>query len=134
MNVRFPPLLFRLVCVALCTAFFYSGVSKLVDFDAALGEAAHFGLQPAWLFAAGIIVTQLGGSALTVFASGRWQALGAIALAGFTIIATPIGHAFWTMQGMDRFHNLNSFLEHIGLVGGLMLVACIAGWNRGEDG
>ncbi len=123
------PVIFRLACAALCTAFVYSGLSKLLDFDAALGESAHFGLQPAWLFAAAIIVTQLGGSALLLFARGGLQALGAVALAGFTVVATPIGHAFWTMQGMERFHNLNAFLEHIGLVGGFLLIAHLA-WSQ----
>ncbi|THD03321.1 DoxX family protein [Panacagrimonas perspica] len=126
-----PPVVFRLACAALCTAYVASGVTKLLDFDAALGEAVHFGLQPPALFAIGVILTQLVGSALTVFASGRWQALGAAALAGFTIVATLIGHPFWTMEGMDRFHNRNSFLEHIGLVGGFLLVGALAWPRRG---
>jgi transmembrane protein len=129
MTTPLPPLTFRLACAALAAAFVYSGVSKLLHFDAALGEAAHFGLQPAALFAVATIVTQLGGAAAMLLASGRLQALGATALAGFTVVATLIGHAFWTMDGMERFHNLNSFIEHIGLVGGLMLVAALA-WPR----
>ncbi|MGQ0699894.1 MAG: DoxX family protein [Panacagrimonas sp.] len=120
------PWVLRLASAALCTAYVYSGVSKLLNFDAALGEAAHFGLNPPAVFAIAVILTQLGGSALTVFASGRWQALGAVALAGFTVVATVIGHPFWTKEGMDRFHNRNSFLEHIGLVGGFLLVAALA--------
>ncbi len=42
---------------------------------------------------------------------------------GFTVVATVIGHAFWTMQGVERFHNLDAFPEHAGPVGGLLLVA-----------
>lgn len=121
----------RLAALALCTAYVYSGLSKLLDFGAARGEAAHFGLHPSALFAAAIILTQLGGSALMLLARGRWQALGAIALAGFTVVATPIGHAFWTLDGMERFHNRNAFLEHIGLVGGLLLFAHLAWPGRG---
>jgi uncharacterized membrane protein YphA (DoxX/SURF4 family) len=64
-----------------------------------------------------------------VAAHGRWQAFGAIALAGFTTVATPIGHAFWAMEGIERFHDTNAFVEHIGLVGGLLLVAVLA-WPR----
>lgn len=127
--IALPSPVLRLACLLLCTAYVYSGFSKLLNFDAALGEAAHFGLNPPLLFAIAVILTQLGGSALAVLASGRLQALGAIALAGFTIVATPIGHPFWTMDGMDRFHNRNSFLEHIGLVGGFLLVAWLA-WPR----
>lgn len=127
-----PATALRLAAVALCTAYVYSGLSKLLDFAAARGEAAHFGLHPAGLFAAAIILTQLGGSALMLFGRGRVQAFGAVALAGFTVLATPVGHAFWRMQGMERFHNLNSFLEHIGLVGGLLLFAYLAWPTHGR--
>lgn len=107
----------------LCLAFVYSGIAKLADFPSAVAEQAHFGLQPAVFFAAATIVVQLGGATMVLFCHGRWRALGALVLAGFTIAATWIGHAFWTMQGMERFHNVNAFLEHAGLVGGFLLVA-----------
>ena len=129
MNVHLNPVVFRGTCAALATAFVYSGVTKLLDFDAALAEAAHFGLRPAPLFAVMVIATQLSGSALMLFARGRWQALGAVALAGFTALATPIGHAFWNLEGAARFHDTNAFVEHIGLVGGLLLVAVLA-WSH----
>lgn len=121
--------LVRLVAVMLCVAFVYSGFSKLLNFNAAMAEAAHFGLQPAALFAIATIVTQLGGSALLIAARGYWQSLGGLVLAGFTAAATWIGHAFWTMNGMARFENRNSFFEHIGLIGGFLLVAWMA-WPR----
>jgi uncharacterized membrane protein YphA (DoxX/SURF4 family) len=81
------------------------------------------------LFAALTIFVQLGGSAAVLFGRGRWAALGAAALAGFTLLATFIGHAFWNESGMERFHDLNSFLEHFGLIGGFALVA-LAELNR----
>lgn len=117
---------FWLARAGLCLAYVYSGLAKLIDFPAAIAEQQHFGLQPAALFAAATIAVQLGGSALVLFARGRLAALGAAALAGFTVIATIIGHPFWAMTGMERFHNLNAFLEHAGLVGGFMLIALIA--------
>ncbi len=133
MKLNIHPTAFRLACVALAAAFVYSGLSKLLDFDAAVAEATHFGLRPAAWFAAAVILVQLGGAALMLFASNRAQAVGAVALAGFTVVATPIGHAFWTMEGMARFHNLNSFIEHIGLVGGLLLVAHLAWQSRASS-
>ncbi len=117
---------FWLARAGLCLAYVYSGLAKLIDFPAAIAEQQHFGLQPAALFAAATIAVQLGGSALVLFARGRLAALGAAALAGFTVIATVIGHPFWTMSGIERFHNLNAFLEHAGLVGGFGLIAMIA--------
>ncbi|MGB1560044.1 MAG: DoxX family protein [Sinimarinibacterium flocculans] len=118
--------------LGLCVAFVYSGLSKLVDFPAAIAEQVHFGLRPPALFAALTIGVQLGGSALVLFASGLWRAVGACALAAFTALATPVGHAFWTMQGMDRFHHLNSFLEHLGLIGGFVTIAVLALRERRE--
>lgn len=117
---------FWLARAGLSLAYVYSGLAKLIDFPAAIAEQQHFGLQPAALFAAATIAVQLGGSALVLFARGRLAALGAAALAGFTVIATIIGHPFWTMSGIERFHNLNAFLEHAGLVGGFGLIALIA--------
>lgn len=107
----------------LCLAYVYSGVSKLFDFQGAIAEQAHFGMSPPALFAAATIATQLGGSALLLLWRGPLAALGALALAGFTLLATFIGHPFWNESGMERFADLNSFLEHFGLIGGFVLVA-----------
>ena len=114
----------------LCLAFVYSGVAKIIDWPGALAEQQHFGMQPAALFAAATIIVQLGGSALVLFTRGRIAALGALGLAAFTLLATIVGHAFWHETGMERFHDLNSFLEHFGLIGGFGLVA-LSEW-RGD--
>lgn len=121
------PLLFNalqwLARAGLCLAFVYSGISKLFDFPSAIAEQAHFGLSPPALFAAATIATQLGGSALILLWRGPLAALGALALAGFTLLATFVGHPFWRESGMERFADLNAFLEHFGLIGGFLLVA-----------
>jgi hypothetical protein len=49
-------------------------------------------------------------------------ALGATLLPGFTLVASPLGHPFWHETGMQRFADLNSFLEHFGLIGGFALI------------
>lgn len=130
MNDARRALLYWLARAALCLAFVYSGLAKLLDWSGALAEQAHFGLQPAALFAAATIAVQLGGSALVLFAPGRKAACGALALAGFTLAATLVGHAFWRETGMDRFRDLNAFLEHIGLIGGFVLVALYEGTRQ----
>jgi len=60
--------------IALASAFLIGGVQKLADFPGAVAEQAHFGLQPAWLWAAAAILVELAGSALVIF--GRWVWLG----------------------------------------------------------
>jgi uncharacterized membrane protein YphA (DoxX/SURF4 family) len=132
MNAHNPQFLTPVLWIAkvlLAIAFVYSGVSKLLNFDAAIGEANHFGLSPAPFFAAAVLATQLVGAALMLLGRGLWSAGGALALAAFTVIATVIGHPFWTMSGMEQFHNRNAFLEHLGLVGGFLLVAALD-WDR----
>lgn len=103
-----------------------SGIAKLLDLNGALAEARHFGLEPAWLVVLATIVIQIAGSVLLIL--GRWAWLGAGALGVFTAIATVIAHPFWTVTDtVARFHERNTFLEHAGLIGGLMLAAIVAG-------
>lgn len=111
--------------VLLTMPFWWSGVSKLFDFNAAIGEATHFGLQPAPLFAVAVILVQLAGSALVIAGRWTWAAVGA--LIAFTLAANVVGHAFWTIEDpMARFHDMNAFLANIGLVGGLLLAVVLA--------
>jgi Amidohydrolase family len=50
--------------------------------------------------------------------------LAALALGGFTLMATMIALRFWELSaGHERFMAANAFFEHIGLVGGFLLVA-----------
>src|SRR5262245_21167092 len=102
--------------LCLASAFIQSGVSKLVDFQSAMTEMQHFGLHPSGLFAAAVILTQLGRSAL--FLTRRYCWLGAGTLAVFTVIATVLAHRFWQFDGADRIHQMTTFFEHLGLVGG----------------
>ncbi|MFV3075633.1 DoxX family protein [Niveispirillum fermenti] len=111
--------------ILLTLPFWTSGIAKLLDLDGALAEAAHFGLQPAWATVIATLAVQLGGSAAVI--AGRLTWLGAGALGVFTVLATLIAHPFWTIADpMARFHERNIFLEHVGLVGGLILAAILA--------
>jgi transmembrane protein len=107
----------------LCLVYVYSGIAELLDFRGAIAVQARFGLAPPALFAAATIVLQLGGSALVLFGRGWAAVLGALALAGFTLAATFLGHPFWREAGAERFADFNSFLEHFGLIGGFVLIA-----------
>src|SRR5437899_4798904 len=74
-----------LAYLALCAAYLQGGLVKLSDFQGAVGEMQHFGLVPAPVFAVLVIVLELGASALILVGRLRW--LGALALAGFTLLA-----------------------------------------------
>jgi len=49
--------------------------------------------------------------------------LGALLLAAFTLAATFVANRFWDAPAPERFAMANAFFEHLGLVGGFVLVA-----------
>src|ERR1700758_1848591 len=118
------PWLLPISRIALISAFLIGGIQKLADFPAAVAEQAHFGLQPAWLWAAAAIVVELGGSALGIF--GRWGWLGAGGLGVLTAVAMLTANDFWAKSGPDRFMATNAFFEHLGLVAGLALISVLS--------
>lgn len=111
-------------CIAylgLCAPYLQGGLVKLTDFPGAIDEMKHFGMSPAPLFAVLVILLELGASAMIL--SGRLRWLGALGLAGFTLLATAIALRFWELPaGQVRFMAANSFFEHLGLVGAFLLV------------
>ncbi|MBO9708055.1 MAG: DoxX family protein [Caulobacter sp.] len=110
--------------VLLTLPYWWSALSKLGHLDAALAEAEHLGLEPAPLIVAATLIVQAFGSLAVITGKGAW--LGAGALGVFTALATLIAHPFWSLADpLERFHALNTFLEHIGLIGGFMLAAAL---------
>jgi uncharacterized membrane protein YphA (DoxX/SURF4 family) len=107
--------------LGLCAAYIQGGLTKAFDFPGALAEMKHFGLAPAAPFAVAVIVLELVASAMIL--SGRLRWLGALALAAFTFAATFMANRFWEMAPPERFGATNGFFEHLGLVGGFLLVA-----------
>ncbi|CAM3031999.1 MULTISPECIES: DoxX family protein [Sphingomonas] len=115
--------------LALCGAYMLGGVIKLTDWPGAVAEQTHFGMTPPALWAAITIAVELVGPLLIL--TGRFVWLGAGMLGVFTALAALTANAFWTMPpGPERFAATNGFFEHIGLVGGFVLVAMLAGRDR----
>ena len=110
--------------IALVSAFLIGGIQKLIDFPGAVAEQAHFGLQPAWLWAAAAIVVELVGSALVI--AGRWVWFGAGGLGVLTAVAMIAADDFWAKTGHDRFLATNGFFEHLGLIAGLVLASVLS--------
>lgn len=110
--------------VALASAYILGGLTKLFDFPGAIAEQEHFGLHPAALWAVVTIVVELIASVLVI--SGRWVWLGAGALGVLTGVASLVANNFWALSGHDRFTATNAFFEHLGLIGGFVLVAVLA--------
>jgi uncharacterized membrane protein YphA (DoxX/SURF4 family) len=121
LNWRWTRLAARL---ALTSAYLLGGLTKLSDFSAAIAEQEHFGLYPGWLWASLSILVELGGSALVL--SGYLVWLGAGALGVLTAVAMLVANNFWAMSGRAELQGANAFFEHMGLIGGFVLVALTA--------
>jgi len=100
--------------------FWSSGIAKILDFNAATAEMTHFGLNPPAAVAIAVIFVQLIGSALVI--ANRWTWIGAGMLAVFTALTIPIAHTFWTMEEPLRTLEFYFVMEHITVIGALMVV------------
>lgn len=121
-NALTRPALKTLALMALCAAYIQGPLTKIADFHGAIAEMEHFGLTPPAVFAVLVILFELTASAMVVTGYFRW--LAALALAGFTLLATLIALRFWELApGMNRMMATNAFFEHLGLAGAFVLVA-----------
>lgn len=105
----------------LCSAYLQGAFDKAMDFQSAVAEMRHFGLRPAAPLAATTIAFELTASFMVLADWHRW--LGALALAGFTVLANFLADRFWTLPKSERLTVANAFFEHWGLAGGFLLVA-----------
>ena len=114
----------RLALLALCAAYIQGGLTKMFDLPAAISEQVRAGVPLPSVTAGATIVTELVGSLLIVV--GLWRWLGALWLAGFTLVASFVANAFWLLPpGAERFGTENAFFEHLGLIGGFLTVALV---------
>jgi uncharacterized membrane protein YphA (DoxX/SURF4 family) len=115
------PAVHWIALLALCSAYIQGGLTKLFNFQGAIAEMNLFGLAPPVPFAIATIVLEL--AAPLAILSGRYRWLGALALAGFTLMATFVANRFWELAPPARLMTANAFFEHLGLVGAFLHVA-----------
>jgi uncharacterized membrane protein YphA (DoxX/SURF4 family) len=123
------PAIWFLARLMLVGAYIVGGFAKANDWAGAIAEQEQFGMSPPVVWAALTIAVELVGSALIL--TGRLVWLGAGLLGVFTLFAAFIANAFWDLPpGPERFMATNAFVEHLGLIGGLVLVAITAELRR----
>lgn len=103
--------------------FWSAGLFAVLNFSAWSGEMVHFGLEPAPLFGAATATWLLAGSAAVILGRGAW--IGAASLALFTALTIPIAHAFWTMAEPERTAHFHVVMEHVSLIGAMLVVAIL---------
>ena len=114
---------FLIARLCLAAVFIYSGVDKLWHWRSSIEEVKSDGMPWPAAFAGATVFTQLVGGCLVATGFLAW--LGALLLAGFTIAATLPGHRFWLRRGTEFRHELTTSLEHVAIVGGLVLLCLL---------
>lgn len=105
----------------LALLFLPAGFSKIGGFAGTVGYIASKGLPFPTLAAAIAIVVEVGGALALIAGFGtRWAAL---ALAGFTLVATFFFHNFWGVPADQAMVQQLMFFKNIAVVGGLLVLA-----------
>lgn len=116
-----PAWIYTLALLALCGPYLQGAALKLWDFPAAVTEVRQLGLGPAAPLALATVALQSVAPVLALSGCYRW--LGALALAGFTLLAALLADRFWAADGPERRRLGIAFMEHIALAGAWLLVA-----------
>jgi putative oxidoreductase len=108
--------------------FLWAGIDKVQGWPGALQEVVAGGLPaPALTLALTILLQVAGGAAIV---AGRLLKPACWALAAFTGLATVLYHGFWHATGAARHAELIPFMEHVCIVGGLLVVSTLAPRRR----
>ncbi|MCS0628073.1 DoxX family protein [Telluria mixta] len=108
--------------------FLWAGIDKVQGWQGALQEVVAGGLPaPALMLALTILLQVAGGAAII---AGRLLKPACWALAGFTALATVLYHGFWHATGAARHAELIPFMEHVCIVGGLLVVSTLEPGRR----
>ena len=105
----------------LALLFLPAGINKIGGLAGTVGYIASKGLPMPSVAAVIAIIVEVGGALALIAGFGtRWAAL---ALAGFTLIATFFFHNYWTMPADQVMMQQLMFFKNIAVVGGLLVLA-----------
>jgi putative oxidoreductase len=104
--------------VGLAAVFLWSGYGKLVHMDGNVGYMKAFGLPAAELLIwPAMLIELVAGAMLLVGWKARWAA---VALVLFTLPATFIFHAYWSVPADQALNAQIHFMKNLAIVGGLL--------------
>jgi putative oxidoreductase len=104
--------------IGLAALFLWSGYGKLVHMDGNVGYMKAFGLPEAELLIwPAMLVELVAGAMLLVGWKARWAA---IALVVFTLPATFIFHAYWSVPADQALNAQIHFMKNLAIMGGLL--------------
>jgi putative oxidoreductase len=106
--------------VLIALIFLYSAITKVLDWSAGLQEVQSLGMPLPMLVLTSTVALQLCGGIM--LALGWHTRSAAAVLAGFTLVASLVAHPFWRSIGTAAQRQRVTFIEHLAIVGGLMMV------------
>ena len=113
----FPVLVAR---VLLALMFLFAGIEKFTSLEGTAGYIASAGLPMPKLLALGAGVIEVAASLMLIVGwQARWAAL---ALAGFTLLASFFFHNFWALPQDQQLTQMLFFFKNIAATGGLLMV------------
>lgn len=116
--------------IVLTFMFWSAGIILLFDVKRFVGVVEGFRLPMPAVVAPATIAVMLGGSLLLITDVGGTAWLGAGMLGVFTLLTIPVAHPFWAVDPPHRLEKLFLVLEHVSVIGGLMLAAASTGFGR----
>ncbi|MEX0958968.1 MAG: DoxX family protein [Burkholderiales bacterium] len=106
--------------IFLALLFLIAGIGKITGFAGTVGYMEAYGVPMAQLLAVVTIVIEVGGGILLIVGwQTRWAAT---ALFVFTLVVTPIFHAFWAVPADQEQLQMIMFLKNLAIMGGLLYV------------
>lgn len=108
----------RLLLAAL---FLPAGIGKLTGFAGTVGYISSVGLPLPTVAAALAAVVEIAGGLALLFGFGT--RIAALALAGFTLVASFFFHAYWAAPADQAFMQQLLFFKNIAVTGGLLALA-----------
>ena len=106
-----------------CGIWFFAGMFKLTHFRHICADMAKHGIPFQPMFLVLVIILEIGGSALIFANLHVWQV--ALSWIGFMLLATPIYHGKFIVDGKVFFPEYVQFSKNISLAGGLIALAAL---------
>jgi putative oxidoreductase len=133
MNTVVTPAVLSLIGRSLIALLFLmAGASKLANLAGTAGYIASGGLPAPMLLATAVGAFEVLAGLMLLLG---WQArAAAIALAVFTVAASVLFHAFWSVPAEQQMVQQLMFMKNIAVTGGLLVVAALGAgpWSLDE--
>jgi putative oxidoreductase len=109
--------------VLIASLFLVAGLRKVMNWTATMAVFTKLGVPWVEVVLPLVVLLELAGGLMLVFGwRVQWVAYG---LAAFTLAASVIGHAFWSVDAVQFGNQLNHFLKNVAVCGGLVCLASI---------